>query len=86
MSRKCQVCSHSKRLTIDKEIVQGKPLTEISRKYGVSYDSLWLHAKNHLNYQLVTAVKKKMESNSMNLMDEIEEIIRKAKVIFDRKC
>ena len=84
MSRKCQVCSHSRRLQIDKEIVQGKPLTEISRKYGVNYDSLWLHAKNHLNYQLVTAVKKKMESNSMNLMDEVEEIIRKAKVIFDR--
>jgi len=84
MGRKCQVCSHPRRLQIDKEIVQGKSIAEISRKYGVSYDSLWSHAKNHLHYQLITAVKKKLETNSFNLMDETEEIIRKAKTIFDR--
>jgi len=84
MGKKCQVCLHSNRLNIDREIINGKSLAEISRKYNVSYDSLWLHSKNHLNYQLVTAVKKKMENNSLNLMDEVEEIIRKAKIIFDR--
>jgi len=84
MSKKCQVCSHPKRLEIDKMIVRGVSIAEISRKYGVSYDSLWSHAKNHLNYQLLTAVKQKMETNSFNLMNEIEDILNKAKTIFDR--
>ena len=36
MPMACVICNHGKRLEIDREIIQGKSMAGISRKYNVS--------------------------------------------------
>ncbi len=84
MTMSCIICNHTQRLEIDRELVQGKNLTKLARDYGVSTDSLYGHKENHLSRQLVQAYQKKELAESMDLMNRIEDILSKAKNIFDR--
>ncbi len=84
MSQACSICNHPKRLSIDREIVEGKSHTGISRKYGVSDQSISSHAQNHLSRQLVQAWQKKELTESMNLLSRIEDVLSKAENIFNR--
>jgi hypothetical protein len=84
MTMICKICSHTKRLKIDRDIVQGGNLTKIAKKYGVPYHSLYSHSKEHLSRQLVQAWEKKDLAESMNLMHRIDQIIIRADDIFQR--
>lgn len=84
MPKPCPICTHPKRLAIDREIISGTSILKISRKYGQKQDPLYQHAKNHLSRQLVQAYEKKALSESMDLLGMIEDILIKAKAIFDR--
>lgn len=48
MSGKCSICRHSKVEKIDKLLQSDYPLKYISKKFNISYASLWRHRKNHL--------------------------------------
>jgi len=49
---KCNCCSHRERPTIDLAIARGVSMSALSRRYDVSTDSLYRHAKKHLPPQL----------------------------------
>jgi hypothetical protein len=49
---KCNCCSHRERPAIDLAIARGVSMSALSRRYDVSTDSLYRHAKNHLPPQL----------------------------------
>lgn len=84
MTMVCKICSHPKRLEIDREIVQGGNLSKIARKYGLPYNSLYNHSQNHLSRQLVQAYEKKELAESLNLLNRIEDMLNKAEEIFNR--
>jgi hypothetical protein len=84
MTMVCKICNHPRRLEIDREIVQGKSRAHIARQFGVSGDSVGHHREHHLSRQLTQAWTKKEGLDAVNLMAEIEEIIGKAKDIFNR--
>jgi len=84
MSQACKICNHPKRLQIDRELVQGKSVAKVSQKYHVPYDSLYNHAQNHLSHQLRTAYEKKAALEGLDLLSEIEELIRRSKRIMDQ--
>ncbi len=84
MTMACSICNNSKSLEIDRSLVQGKSHSSIARSYGVNAQAVWRHAENHLSRQLVQAYDKKEMAESMNLLARIEDILDKAKNIFDR--
>ena len=84
MSQACKICNHPKRLQIDRELVQGKSKSGISRKYDVPLNSVDYHAQNHLSHQLRTAYEKKAAIEGLDLLSEIEELIRRSKRIMDQ--
>ena len=84
MSQVCRICNHTDRLGIDRELAQGKSKAAISRQYGVTTDSLSNHEATHLSRQLTQAYEKKELAESMDLLARIEDILSKAKQIFDR--
>jgi hypothetical protein len=49
---KCNCCSHRERPAIDLAIARGVSVSALSRRYDMSTDSLYRHAKNHLPPQL----------------------------------
>jgi len=84
MGQLCKVCSHPKRLEIDRMIVAGSPILRISRIYGMTCNGIRAHAQNHLSRQLVQAVEKKSLTESGELLAQIEEILSKVRAICNR--
>lgn len=76
MSRVCKICSHPKRLDIDRALMQGQTLTSISKKYGMAEASVMNHRDKHLSRQLVTAAKKRDLMSSNGLLDILESLLQ----------
>lgn len=84
MSQYCRVCVHPKRAAIDKDIVQGMPILQISHKYGIANNSMNHHSKNHIARKLTLAVEKLATIEGNELMETITRIIHRAENIFER--
>lgn len=84
MAQICQVCNHSKRLEIDRQLVQGISHTKIAQDYGVSMWSVRAHAENHLSRQLVKSVELKQAMQNAGLVNEIESLLNKSKSILNK--
>jgi len=80
----CSICNHPDRLKIDREIVQGKSHTNISREYGVNSQAVRHHAENHLSHQLAAAWEKKEMAESFDMLGRIETILSRTEKIFKR--
>lgn len=80
----CKICSHIKRLEIDRAIVSGGSMAGIARRFGVGYDSLVSHSQSHMSKQLATAMEKKELEHNFDLLQRIDTIIVRAEDIFHR--
>lgn len=84
MGKVCLTCSSSNRLQAERLYVQGKSIAEISRTFGLPYDSVWTHMNEHLSRQLIQAARKKQVIEGTTIINEVEELIKRTKVILDR--
>lgn len=84
MSMQCKICSHNKRLEIDREIVRSGNIAKIAKDFRVPYSSLYAHAQNHVARQLATAWEKKELDESFDLLTRIDSIIKRTEQIFKR--
>lgn len=84
MGQVCMVCKNSNRLAIDRMIVSGMPFYRIQKDYGINAGTIKHHAEHHLSRQLVQAMEQKDLSQSSELLHEIEDLLTKAKTIFNR--
>lgn len=81
---KCVICSHPKRIEIDRAIINSKNLSKVAKTFDVGYTSVFNHAKDHVTRQLATAMEKKESDEGMDLLQRIDQIIRRAEKIFKR--
>lgn len=84
MGQRCAVCGHKKRLEIDKEIISGGNLTELAKRYGINYNTMYFHAKNHISRQLLTYENQQKLIQNTDLLQKIDNIITKTEDIFRR--
>ncbi len=84
MGMRCVICSHSKKLEIEKEIIRGTAHTKIAKIYGVSNLSVRNHTMNHLSRQLVKHKETRELLHSNNLLNEIEDLLEKSKSILEK--
>jgi hypothetical protein len=77
MPRRCRACSSPNRTAIEKAIVSGEPLREISEKSRISISALHRH-KHHAGQALVKARERREEKSGDGLLDEIERIRKRA--------
>lgn len=83
MSRLCQICSHSKRLQIDRELVAGGNMTHISDRYDVPYSSVCNHRDNHLSRQLQKSEEIRQLTASETIAKDISSIYRRLNNLLD---
>ena len=84
MTMICSICNHPKRLEIDRDIVQGRALATIVRKFNTPYSALYRHKQNCIHRQLATAWEKKELQENFDLLSRIDKIIQRADDIFKR--
>ena len=77
--RKCTVCQHDNCLDIEKMFTAGKhSMKEIARLYGVGYESLRRHLRNHLAARMIKMAEKKELAGVGEIIQPL--IIRKQQV------
>ena len=84
MTQKCQVCDHPNVKEIERQIVSGKNLSKLSKDYKVSYNSMYNHSQHHVTRQMATAQAQKQMSESMHLLERIDDLIGRTENIFQR--
>lgn len=84
MTQVCSICIHKHRFEMEKQIVTGCNLRQLSKEYGVDYQSLYNHSMNHVSKSIAKAMEKKELTHSMDLLARIESILQRADDIFTR--
>lgn len=72
MGRKCSICEHPQRDEIDKQLLHGDLVSEISLKFGVSDRALYRHAKSHVPELLAKASRANEVARADNLLAELK--------------
>ena len=85
MAMVCQICSHSERLQIDRDILGGKALSKIALEYGLSSSSLARHRARHLSRQLLKSHEAREALDTQRLLDDVEDMRSRIIEILD-KC
>jgi len=57
---RCTICNHSARPQIDLATATGQPKRAVARRFGVSRDALWRHARAHLTTEMRAALATKL--------------------------
>lgn len=83
MGRPCSVCTHPKRLEIDRALVAGEPLRAIARRFGVSKDALRRH-REHLPTYLARATEAREAAQAGDLLAQIQDLRDRALRILDK--
>lgn len=75
----CRVCAHDALGEIDALLAHGASITELSRRFGVSGDSLYRHLRWHLRPALADSIKRSPEMRPAALVERLAEIANDAR-------
>ncbi len=78
MPRRCTVCAHPERESIDEALVAGTALSALSAKYRVSEDAMGRHKSNHLPAKLVMAEQAAEIAEAGSLLDQVKDLQSRA--------
>jgi len=78
MARRCLVCSHREREEIDKALLKGDPLREITRRFRIDKSALCRHKQSHLSKNLMKSKELEEMTRADNLWDQIQWLKAKA--------
>ncbi|MCF8307427.1 MAG: hypothetical protein K9I68_00305 [Bacteroidales bacterium] len=84
MADRCDLCKDEYKLEMERAYMGGESFLQISKKYGMAYYTVRNHMQNHLSRQIQQAYERKSLDEGFNLFDKIDDILTKAKDIFDR--
>lgn len=82
----CKVCKLPNKTVkkLEDDFINGVPISQIARAYGVSDNSVKFHTTNHLPEKIVKGAQKELEANSSNILGRIEELHGWIKIILER--
>ena len=83
MPRKCTVCAHTDRKSIDEAILAGLAYRDIARQWSVSKDAVKRHADNHIAKDLATAHRAQESTRVDSLMDRVEQLLDEAQRLLE---
>jgi hypothetical protein len=70
----CATCEHPEREAIERALIAGTPLRELSRRYGMHRNSLSAHAHNHLGPAIQTAKKEREQAGPRSVLVRLEKL------------
>src|SRR5688572_27711101 len=86
MPQRCKVCAlgPSTVKELESDFVSGMNRNQLSKKYGVTYDSATFHVNNHLPDRIVKGAEERLQQDGLHLLEKIDELYSWMKVIFQR--
>lgn len=84
MPRRCSVCAHPLRQSVDLALVERKPFRHIAERYDLSASALVRHHDQHLPSSLVLAKQAEEASRADGLLLQLLDLRNRALAILDK--
>lgn len=84
MPRRCSVCTHEKRDSVDKALVDHRlSYRQLASNYGLSLSAMYRHARNHIPEILTKAHNIKEVAHADVLRDRIERLVSQSEQLLE---
>jgi transposase-like protein len=84
MPRRCTVCGHHKRHSIDEVLVSGAPYRSVAKRFGLSESAVYRHKVEHLPAHLLKAKEVEEAARADDLLEQVRSLQAHALGILER--
>jgi hypothetical protein len=84
MPRRCTVCDHPERHSIDDTLVTGAPYRSVAKRFGLSESAVYRHKTEHLPAHLLKAREVEEVAQADELLDQVRHLQTHALDILER--
>src|SRR5215217_6628497 len=84
MPRRCTVCLHSEKHSIDEALVTGAPYRSIAKRFELSESAVYRHKVDHLPAHLLKASKAEEVAQADDLLEQVRHLQAHALDILER--
>jgi hypothetical protein len=84
LPRRCTVCDHPERRSIDEVLVSGAPYRSIAKRFGISESAVYRHKSEHLPAHLLKAKEVEEAAQADDLLDQVRTLQTHALDILER--
>jgi hypothetical protein len=84
LPRRCTVCDHPERRSIDEALVSGAPYRGIAKRFGLSESAAFRHKSEHLPAHLLKAREVEEAGQADDLLDQVRSLQAHALDILER--
>jgi hypothetical protein len=84
MPRRCTVCDHTQRHSIDETLVIGAPYRSVAKRFGLSESAVYRHKTDHLPAHLLMARQVEEVAQADDLLEQVRHLQGHALDILER--
>src|SRR5215212_2033971 len=84
MPRRCTVCDHRERHSIDEALVSGTPYRSVAKRFELSDSAVYRHKTEHLPAHLLKAREVEEAARADDLLDQVRNLQTHALDILER--
>jgi transposase-like protein len=84
MPRRCTVCDHPDRRSIDEALVTGAPYRSVAKRFGLSESAVYRHKSEHLPAHLLKAREAEEVAQADDLLEQVRHLQAHALDILER--
>jgi hypothetical protein len=84
MSRRCTVCDHPERHSIDEVLVTGAPYRSVAKRFALSESAVYRHKTDHLPAHLLKAREVEEVAQADDLLEQVRNLQSHALDILER--
>ena len=84
MPRRCTVCDHPERHSIDEALVTGAPYRSVAKRFELSESAVYRHKTEHLPAHLLKAKEVEEAARADDLLDQVRNLQAHALDILER--
>src|SRR5215211_6474950 len=84
MPRRCTVCDHLERHSIDETLVTGAPYRSVAKQFELSESAVYRHKTEHLPVHLLQAKEAEEVAQADDLLDQVRNLQAHALDILER--
>jgi transposase-like protein len=74
MPRRCTVCDHPQRHSIDEALVTGAPYRSVAKRFGLSESAVYRHKIEHLPAHLSKAKEAEVAARADDLLEQVRDL------------
>jgi transposase-like protein len=84
MPRRCTMCGHPERHSIDEALVSGTPYRSVAKRFGLSESAVYRHKVEHLPAHLLKAREVEEVAQADDLLEQVRTLQAHALDILER--